>query len=201
MAPPSAPVRPVAKLRFRTGAFYKNCRNHCVALRPTARNLRSGERRTLFASLRRHAVGGEAICSVDGGMSFALRYTSGDVQVLGSRSDRPQRLMGSAAMACVAFACSWTLAVNLAGPRAGAIDVSGTIPDPIEHTRPARRQARRHGAKSAARVAAGFEKRRAVVRCSLYHGLCRAIIRRERAGAAARLVGAAGATRDGDRAG
>jgi hypothetical protein len=70
-------------------------------------------------------------------MSFALRYTSGDVQVLGSRSDRPQRLMGSVAMACVAFACTWTLAVNLAGPRAGAIDVSGTIPDPIEqHTVP-----------------------------------------------------------------
>ena len=69
-------------------------------------------------------------------MSFALRYTSGDVQVLGSRSDRPQRLMGSAAMACVAFACSWTLAVNLAGPRAGAIDVSGTVPDPIAHTAP-----------------------------------------------------------------
>jgi hypothetical protein len=44
--------------------------------------------------------------------------------------------MGSAAMACVAFACSWTLAVNLAGPRAGAIDVSGTIFDPIEHTAP-----------------------------------------------------------------
>jgi hypothetical protein len=69
-------------------------------------------------------------------MSFALRYTSGDVQVLGSRSDRPQRLMGSAAMACVAFACSWTLAVNLAGPRAGAIDVSGTVPDPIAHIAP-----------------------------------------------------------------
>ena len=69
-------------------------------------------------------------------MSLALRYTSGDVQTFGSRSDRPQRLMGSAAMACVAFACSWTLAVNLAGPRAGAIDVSGTIPDPIEHTVP-----------------------------------------------------------------
>ena len=71
-------------------------------------------------------------------MSFetALRYTSGDVQVLGSRSDRPQRLMGGAAMACVAFACSWTLAVNLAGPRAGAIDVSGTIPDPIAQTAP-----------------------------------------------------------------
>jgi hypothetical protein len=44
--------------------------------------------------------------------------------------------MGSAAMACVAFACSWTLAVNLAGPRAGAIDVSGTIFDAIEHTAP-----------------------------------------------------------------
>src|ERR1700685_1699622 len=69
-------------------------------------------------------------------MSFALRYTSGDVQVLGLRSDRPQRLMGGAAMACVAFACSWTLAVNLAGPRAGAIDVSGTIFDAIEHAAP-----------------------------------------------------------------
>jgi hypothetical protein len=69
-------------------------------------------------------------------MSFALRYSSGDVQTLGSRSDRPQRLMGSAAMACVAFACSWTLAVNLAGPNAGAIDVSGTIPDPIPHAVP-----------------------------------------------------------------
>jgi hypothetical protein len=40
--------------------------------------------------------------------------------------------MGGAAMACVAFACSWTLAVNLAGPGAGAIDVSGTIFDAIE---------------------------------------------------------------------
>jgi hypothetical protein len=69
-------------------------------------------------------------------MSFALRYTSGDVQVLGLRSDRPQRLMGGAAMACVAFACSWTLAVNLAGPGAGAIDVSGTIFDAIEHPAP-----------------------------------------------------------------
>jgi hypothetical protein len=69
-------------------------------------------------------------------MSLALRYTSGDVQTFGPRSDRPQRLMGSAAMACVAFACSWTLAVNLAGPRAGAIDVSGTIFDAIEHTVP-----------------------------------------------------------------
>jgi hypothetical protein len=71
-------------------------------------------------------------------MSFvtASRYTSGDVQVLGLRSDRPQRLMGSAAMACIAFACTWTLAVNLAGPRAGAIDVSGTIFDTIEHPVP-----------------------------------------------------------------
>src|SRR5580704_17407792 len=71
-------------------------------------------------------------------MSFvtASRYTSGDVQTLGLRSDRPQRLLGSAAMACVAFACSWTLAVNLAGPPAGAIDVSGTIFDAIEHPAP-----------------------------------------------------------------
>jgi hypothetical protein len=44
--------------------------------------------------------------------------------------------MGSAAMACVAFACAWTLAVNLTGPRAGAIDVSGTIFDAIEHPVP-----------------------------------------------------------------
>jgi len=69
-------------------------------------------------------------------MIFALRYTSGDVQTFGSRSDRPQRLMGGAAMACVAFACAWTLGVNLAGPNAGAIDVSGTIPDPIPHAVP-----------------------------------------------------------------
>jgi hypothetical protein len=69
-------------------------------------------------------------------MNFALRYTSGDVQTFGSRSDRPQRLMGSAAMACVAFACAWTLAVNLTGPSAGAIDVSGTIPDPVPHAVP-----------------------------------------------------------------
>ena len=69
-------------------------------------------------------------------MSFALRYSSGDDQTLDSRSARPQNLMGGAAMACVAFACTWTLAVNLAGPRAGAIDVSGTIPDPIAHAAP-----------------------------------------------------------------
>jgi hypothetical protein len=69
-------------------------------------------------------------------MIFALRYTSGDVQTFGSRTDRPQRLMGGAAMACVAFACAWTLAVNLAGPNAGAIDVSGTIPDPVPHAVP-----------------------------------------------------------------
>jgi hypothetical protein len=69
-------------------------------------------------------------------MIFALRYTSGDVQTFGSRTDRPQRLMGGAAMACVAFACAWTLAVNLAGPRAGAIDVSGTIFDDIKHAAP-----------------------------------------------------------------
>ncbi len=71
-------------------------------------------------------------------MSFetALRYSSGDVQTLGLRTDRPQRLMGSAAMACIAFACSWTLAVNLTGPRAGAIDISGTVFDAIEHPAP-----------------------------------------------------------------
>jgi hypothetical protein len=44
--------------------------------------------------------------------------------------------MGGAAMACVAFACSWTLAVNLAGPRAGAIDVSGTVFDAVERAAP-----------------------------------------------------------------
>lgn len=44
-------------------------------------------------------------------------------------SARPQRLMGAAAIACVGFLCTWTLIVNLAGPRAGVTDVSGTIFD------------------------------------------------------------------------
>jgi hypothetical protein len=40
--------------------------------------------------------------------------------------------MAGAAIACVAFACTWILIVNLAGPRAGLIDVSGTIFDDVE---------------------------------------------------------------------
>jgi hypothetical protein len=46
---------------------------------------------------------------------------------------RPQRLVGGAALVCFAFACSYTLIVNLAGPRAGAIDISGTLPDRTDH--------------------------------------------------------------------
>lgn len=61
------------------------------------------------------------------------RYrASGDVRAVGEWSARPQRLMGAAAIACVGFICTWTLIVNLAGPRAGLIDVSGTIFDDVE---------------------------------------------------------------------
>jgi hypothetical protein len=105
-------------------------------------------RRAIFESLKGRAslassfcdgvtlFSGETSFSVDGGMSFALRYNSGDVQTLGSRNARPQKLMGGAAVACVAFACTWTALVNFAGPRAGAIDISGTIFDEIERAVP-----------------------------------------------------------------
>jgi len=71
-------------------------------------------------------------------MSFvtAWRYGSGDLQSIGERSARPQRLIAGAAIAGVAFACSWTLLLNLAGPPAGAIDVSGTVPDAVERSAP-----------------------------------------------------------------
>jgi hypothetical protein len=64
-------------------------------------------------------------------MSFdtAWRYGSGDLYIAGEWSARPQRLIAGAAIAAVAFACTWTLTTNLAGPRAGAIDVSGTVYD------------------------------------------------------------------------
>ena len=64
------------------------------------------------------------------------RYRSGDVQADGEWSARPQRLMGAAAIGCVAFLCTWTLIVNLAGPRAGLIDVSGTVFDDAERATP-----------------------------------------------------------------
>jgi hypothetical protein len=44
--------------------------------------------------------------------------------------------MGAAAIGCVAFICTWTLIVNVAGPRAGLIDVSGTIFDDAERATP-----------------------------------------------------------------
>jgi hypothetical protein len=44
--------------------------------------------------------------------------------------------MGAAAIGCVAFLCTWTLIVNLAGPRAGLIDVSGTVFDDAERATP-----------------------------------------------------------------
>jgi hypothetical protein len=64
------------------------------------------------------------------------RYRCGDVQNIGEWSARPQRLMGAAAIAGVAFMCTWTLIVNVAGPRAGLIDVSGTIFDDAERATP-----------------------------------------------------------------
>jgi hypothetical protein len=67
-------------------------------------------------------------------MSFALRHSSGDDQT--DCNARPQRLMAGAAVACVAFACTWTVLVNVAGPRAGAIDISGTIFDDVERAAP-----------------------------------------------------------------
>jgi Protein of unknown function (DUF2778) len=71
-------------------------------------------------------------------MSFVAgwRYRSGDVQTVGEWSARPQRLVGAAAIGCFAFLCTWTLIVNLAGPRAGLIDVSGTIFDDLERATP-----------------------------------------------------------------
>jgi hypothetical protein len=72
-------------------------------------------------------------------MSFVAgwRYrSSGDVQTVGEWSARPQRLVGAAAIGCFAFLCTWTLIVNLAGPRAGLIDVSGTIFDDLERATP-----------------------------------------------------------------
>jgi len=66
-------------------------------------------------------------------MSFntAWRYGSGDLYA-DECSARPQRLIAGAAIGCIAFACSWTLMVNLDGPPAGEIDVSGTVPAAIE---------------------------------------------------------------------
>ena len=39
----------------------------------------------------------------------------------------PQRVVGGAALACVAAACVWTLAVNLAGPGADSIVADQTV--------------------------------------------------------------------------
>jgi Protein of unknown function (DUF2778) len=64
------------------------------------------------------------------------RYRSGEIQSVGEWSARPQRLMAAAAIGCVAFLCTWTLIVNLAGPRAGLVDVSGTIFDDADHATP-----------------------------------------------------------------
>jgi hypothetical protein len=64
------------------------------------------------------------------------RHGSGYLPTVGEWSARPQRLIAGAAIACVTFACTWTLIVNLAGPRAGLIDVSGTIFDDLEHAAP-----------------------------------------------------------------
>jgi hypothetical protein len=62
------------------------------------------------------------------------RYrSSGDVRTVGDWSARPQRLVGATAIGCVAFICTWTLIVNIAGPQADAIDVSGTVFDDAGH--------------------------------------------------------------------
>ena len=58
------------------------------------------------------------------------RYRSGTCNHLALTIDaRPQRMFAGAAIICIAFACSWILIVNLAGPGAGPIDVSGTVFD------------------------------------------------------------------------
>jgi hypothetical protein len=49
---------------------------------------------------------------------------------------RPQRILGGAALTCIAFACSWTLCSNLLGPPAGQIDISGTRGDKLEVAAP-----------------------------------------------------------------
>jgi hypothetical protein len=65
------------------------------------------------------------------------RYrSSGDVRTVSEWGARPQRLMAAAGIACIGFLCTWTLIVNLAGPRAGLIDVSGTIFDDVERATP-----------------------------------------------------------------
>jgi hypothetical protein len=63
------------------------------------------------------------------------------------RSSRRQRILGGAALACVALACAWTLCVNIAGPSANvagiendiagaANDMAGTRGDKLVTVRP-----------------------------------------------------------------
>jgi Tlde1 domain len=57
--------------------------------------------------------------------------SSGDDQTVGSRNSRPQRLLAGVSIACVAFACTWIVIVNLTGPEARAIDATRTVFDTV----------------------------------------------------------------------
>lgn len=60
-------------------------------------------------------------------MSYVGDWRYAGTYDLDTRTARPQRLIGGAALTCIAFACTWTLIANLTGPSAGPIDVSGTV--------------------------------------------------------------------------
>jgi hypothetical protein len=68
-------------------------------------------------------------------MSFGTewRYFFGEyAHRYSSRNARPQRLLGGAALACVALACGWTLCVNLAGGDADFVEVANTRGDKLD---------------------------------------------------------------------
>src|SRR5271156_32897 len=72
-------------------------------------------------------------------MSFGTewRYFFGEyAHRYSSRNARPQRLLGGAALACVALACGWTLCVNLAGGSADFIEVANTRGDKLAVAKP-----------------------------------------------------------------
>jgi len=54
----------------------------------------------------------------------------------GSRIGRPQRLVGGAALGCVALACAWTLCANLAGDDTGLTDIVGSRGDKLVVRKP-----------------------------------------------------------------
>jgi hypothetical protein len=68
-------------------------------------------------------------------MSFGTewRYFFGEyAHRYSSRNARPQRLLGGAALACVALACGWTVCVNLAGGDADFVEVANTRGDKLD---------------------------------------------------------------------